>query len=400
MSQGISGDAIRSFVGGGTVLSEQVVETIKEYANRFVKELVQQSSSISHAEAKSVVDSNDLRSAVEKVDLARVLGTSTDSAEVHKVSTPPVKSPLATSLPKFPLYNSDDDNVPVERNTKSLYQLNGHSSEVQEWIKLHNGSKPMVCCLGTALIFKRIVDAIRETCSQPELNFCCGPNGIQVQAVGPSHVSLLSLELRASGFDYYSCALPVQLGINVASLHGFLKQVVKNDQITILYVPESRECTFYVEDGTRSSVFTMKLKVMDSQSFQITEGNFASHWIMPTAALQRVCRDLKACVNNDNVQIITTKDQKLSFVGTGRCGKFKITCDESMAKLVTMNRPCDVLFSHPYLNSFAKASPLSSHLVLKVGEDSPLMCGFEIENVGFLHFYLAPKVKEASTSPR
>jgi len=390
-----------------TVFSEQVYENLQDCTARLVLELAKLSRATSQSAGKSLVDTQDLQTAFAKLDfeaLSQSIGTPIEVPEREgsslptNSSTPPQQRTSNTkiNLSSFKS-NYRDPEADDHKQQKCLYQQNnGHSDEVQEFLKQNGQNVMMVACLGSAVVFKRVVESIRESCSQPEINFFCGPTGIQVQAVGPNHVSLLALELRATGFEMYMCPQTVVLGLSINGLSSFLKQVVKNDQITIIHVANSRECTLFVEDGSRSSVFSMKLKVMETQAFQITEGNYSSQWIMPSAALARVCRDIKSCANSDNVQIITTKDNKISFVGVGRYGKYKTTCDETMAKLVVMNNPCELLFSHPYLYSFTKAAPLSTNLILKLGEESPLMCGFEIENLGHLHFYLAPKIKDNS----
>jgi len=412
-------DAIREVISTAgrddVVFSEQVQEGIRACTTKFCQELVRLCSQASQAQGKAVVDTNDLKNAYSELKLQSVLPVASSSEpqpegdkqpkiEFKLRSSPASPSPTKSQLTLFPMFkntaNTTDSTDPEndKQIVKCLYQQNnGHSQEVQAWIK-KLGSTSLVACLGSATIFKKIIDSIRETVSQPEINFFFGPGGVQVQAVGPSHVSLLSLELKPSGFETYTCPQPVTLGLNIAGLSSFFKQVVKNDQVTILHVSGTRDCTFIIEDGTRVSEFTMKLKHMESQTLQITEGVYASHWVMPSSALQRVCRDLKACVNNDNVHI-AAKDNHLSFTGAGRYGRHRIVCDESMAKAISMNGPCDILFSLPYLHSFTKAGSLSNTLLLKLGEESPLMCGYELENLGFLNFYLAPKLKEASDFP-
>ena len=47
-----------------------------------------------------------------------------------------------------------------------------------------------------------------------------------------------------------------------------------------------------------------------------------------------------------------------------------------------------------YLNLFNKAAPLSNHVVLYLSNDTPLVVEYQIERLGSLKFYLAPKISD------
>ncbi len=51
-------------------------------------------------------------------------------------------------------------------------------------------------------------------------------------------------------------------------------------------------------------------------------------------------------------------------------------------------------FALRYLNMFNKASSLSSHVKLMLAPDIPLVVEYEIERLGVLRYYLAPKIHE------
>jgi len=85
----------------------------------------------------------------------------------------------------------------------------------------------MNVCFGSAVMLRRIVTCIKESGIQPEVNFEFTKDLITVQSLGPQNVSLLSLHLRASAFEFYSCSKPVTLGLNLTGLDQFLKQATK-----------------------------------------------------------------------------------------------------------------------------------------------------------------------------
>lgn len=68
--------------------------------------------------------------------------------------------------------------------------------------------------LAQSAILKKVLDAIKDLLN--EANFECTDDGIKVQAMDNSHVSLVSLELRSDGFEKYRCDRNLSMGVNLA----------------------------------------------------------------------------------------------------------------------------------------------------------------------------------------
>jgi hypothetical protein len=51
-------------------------------------------------------------------------------------------------------------------------------------------------------------------------------------------------------------------------------------------------------------------------------------------------------------------------------------------------------FGLRYLNSFGKAAPLSGSVQLSLSPDMPMCVSFQIEDIGYVKYYLAPKMEE------
>jgi len=67
------------------------------------------------------------------------------------------------------------------------------------------------------------VDAIRDLCKDVNADRC--EKGLQVLSMDSSHVALVSLLLRESGFSELKCDRRTSLGMNVDSLAKILKLV-------------------------------------------------------------------------------------------------------------------------------------------------------------------------------
>lgn len=57
--------------------------------------------------------------------------------------------------------------------------------------------------LGSGLVFKKIVEAIKDLVKN--VNIDAGQTGMSMQAMDSSHVALVSLTLQEDGFEKYRC---------------------------------------------------------------------------------------------------------------------------------------------------------------------------------------------------
>ena len=64
------------------------------------------------------------------------------------------------------------------------------------------------------------------------------------------------------------------------------------------------------------------------------------------------------------------------------------------ATVIEMNEPVSLTFALRYLNSFTKATPLSSTVTLSLSSELPVVVEYKIAEMGYIRFYLAPKIEE------
>jgi len=273
----------------------------------------------------------------------------------------------------------------------SLFRRNkGHSPFVQHWIEENNNSATMVAVFGSAITLKRIFDCLKDNCGQSEVNMECDPKLIQMQALGNESVSVISIDLFPKSLEFYSCPLGLKLGIIFSGITGFLKQGLKNDQVSILYSNGSRECLFVLEDGARTSIFQMRLKIFENSSLIISEGDYPIVATIPSNTFARIFKDFKGCVSDITINV--SENGIFSFVGSGNYGSIQIVCDDIITEKYS---EFTSTFSCAYLFNFSKSVIIlnSSVLKMKFGPDLPVMCSFGIDNeVGKVNYFLAYKM--------
>jgi proliferating cell nuclear antigen len=248
--------------------------------------------------------------------------------------------------------------------------------------------------------FKKIVEAIKDIVT--DINFDCNSNGISVQAIDASHVSLVSLVLRSEGFESYQCDNPISLGINLSSLYKILKCSSSEDSITISCGddPESLSITFESQEKDRSSQFHLRLIQIDPEQLGIPDTEYNATICLTSVEYRRICTDMSTL--GDTMDIAVSKEG-LKFEIDGDIGKGSITLHQPLKETsidenikLGISEPVKMTFALRHLNSFAKATPLSDKIIIRMSKDVPLQLHFKIYNLGFIRYYLAPKENESN----
>ena len=64
------------------------------------------------------------------------------------------------------------------------------------------------------------------------------------------------------------------------------------------------------------------------------------------------------------------------------------------AVMIEMEEPVSLTFALRYLNSFTKATPLANQVTISMSSDLPVVVEYRIEGMGYIRYYLAPKIEE------
>ncbi|EME28990.1 proliferating cell nuclear antigen [Galdieria sulphuraria] len=251
--------------------------------------------------------------------------------------------------------------------------------------------------LTQASLIKKILEAIKDLVT--DANFDCSPEGLSLQAMDSSHVSLVSMVLHAQGFEMFRCQRAVSLGINLASLTKILKCAGNDDSITLRADEKGDKAEFVFESQSqdRLSEFELKLMDIDSEHLGIPDTKYSAIVEMPSSEYRRICSDLG--VMGDTVRISVSKES-VKFQVDGDIGKGSVCLHPSSVVdkptevvKISLEEPVDMIFSIRYLNYFAKAAPLSDTVTLSLSKDFPLQIEFKFgEQMGYLRYYLAPKI--------
>lgn len=212
-----------------------------------------------------------------------------------------------------------------------------------------------------------------------------------------SHVSLITLVLRKDGFDHYRCDSAMTMGVKMASIAKVLKCADAHDTVTLKAEDEGELLSLVFEnaEADRISDFEIKLVELEAEHLDIPEEESQAVITMSSGEFQRLCRDLITL--GDSCAISVTKEG-VRFSVDGDVGKGSVmlrpsdSVDGNKGVHVEMREVIEQRFALRYLGMFTKATPLSDKVKLTLTVDMPMKIEYELENVGSLCFYLAPKM--------
>ncbi|EHA8590113.1 Proliferating cell nuclear antigen [Cocos nucifera] len=243
-------------------------------------------------------------------------------------------------------------------------------------------------------LLKKVLEAIRELVN--DANFDCSATGFSLQAMDSSHVALVALLLRSEGFEHYRCDRNLSMGMNLNNMAKMLRCAGNDDIITIKADDGSDTVTFMFESPNQDKIadFEMKLMDIDSEHLGIPDAEYHAIVRMPSAEFARICKDLSSIgdtVTKEGVKFSTAGD-----IGTANivCRQNKTVDKPEEATIIEMQEPVSLTFALRYMNSFTKATPLSETVTISLSSELPVVVEYKIADMGYIRFYLAPKIED------
>ena len=120
---------------------------------------------------------------------------------------------------------------------------------------------------------------------------------------------------------------------------------------------------------------------------------------MPANDFQKVCRDLT--ILGDTVSVSCTKGSVRFSVsgdlGSGNTELHQTTDVDAKPEEtveIKLEEPVNLSFALRYLNFFTKATGLDNTVALSLSPDIPLMLEYPMGELGYVRYFLAPKIDE------
>ncbi len=252
--------------------------------------------------------------------------------------------------------------------------------------------------------FRTLIEALKEILTEANLEF--DSTGIRIIDVDETHTVLTYLRLHAERFEYFYCNAKFVLGVNMLYLFKLIKTLSNNDSLT-LFLPASNpnKLGIRAENAEKGTTHTWMMKLFDTnvENIELPNIQFTSTIHMPSADLQKICRDFNALAE---LLEITNSNSDLIFrcVGDFVDGETVILSDSQGGIKVqrsqnqSQNEIVQGVFELKYLVLFTKCTNLCPSTEIYLKNDYPLVLRYMVANLGEVRLVLAAKKQKTDSS--
>lgn len=250
------------------------------------------------------------------------------------------------------------------------------------------------------------------------VNIVFRPNGIYIQTMDNSHVSILELNIPKEWFSTYECDEDETLGINISILHKILATKEKSQILNIVYDKDadSDKLQLHFMNGTLNAQEEKPAKKSKKTALPETK-NYETHFEIPLVELQVEQMDIPQIEYQAEFSLASTNfsnivNQLKMFGDTMdiECSEEKIVlyshCTESGKMSVEINiddltefsinegEELKLSFSLSYLHHICAFNKLTKEIDIKLCDNYPLSASYHFGEEAKMKFYLAPKMDD------
>jgi len=270
-------------------------------------------------------------------------------------------------------------------------------------------------------------------------------DGISLQSMDASHVALVEMNLKFENFEYYRLDEKTHMGLNLLNLNKIFG-AFSGGNVTMQSDSDGDIVKFIFEDekSQKTQNFELRLMDIDVEPLGIPEQEYEATFTMPSNEFTKIVKDLLVIgdavtiavtkgdvmfkVEGDigKADIVIKKDEKLSERKKKRKTKKKNkkknvkkeNDDEEMEEEVAVEseseeessdnnsdsepnmlelkvkEKIELQFAAAYLKKFCAAAPLSKTVSVSLSKDVPMVICYEIEDLGHIKYFLAPKIDD------
>jgi proliferating cell nuclear antigen len=262
------------------------------------------------------------------------------------------------------------------------------------------------------------------------LNIQFTPEGMSIQTMDTSHISVVELNIPANWFSEYDCEQSITLGIHIGILSKILSTKDKSQNLTINNstndqdkleihftssqavetnalenVVISQPITLSIKKSAKKTASIPVVKIYDShfeiplidiesEVVEIPPIEYAAEFSLSSINYSTIVNQLK--LFGDTMDIECSEEKILLYSHSTESGKMcvNIDIDDLTEFSINEGQNIKISFSLNYLHHICAFHKLTKEIELKVCESYPLCAIYQLGDNATLRFYLAPKITD------
>lgn len=245
-------------------------------------------------------------------------------------------------------------------------------------------------------VLQNVFDALKDFIQ--DARWYCSEDGMTLQCMDPGHVVLCNFTIRSDSLEYYRCDRRLVLGLNVSTIVKMLKCARENDVLTLTCDEQADrlKLSFETPKGERRAEYEMVLLDIEEDCLIVDHISYDVRLCLPSNEFNRICQNLSRF---GDVIEISSQGEDVSFLSRGDVGNalivYRQTCTDSGRSKVKLVASGTATLQLPtrHVCVSAKATELTSYVVLEMMDNSHLVVRYDFEQFGQMVFYLAAKIE-------
>lgn len=239
-------------------------------------------------------------------------------------------------------------------------------------------------------IFKKVIESVSEIVDQMEIK--ATSKGLAIQVMDTMHVSLADIFFTADTFSSYRCDRDTQLGIPLKYFLTILRNLSTEDSSILRFSCEDDPHTLKIEHIMEESnyEFEVALCKIGSDNYTVPELDYEGQIRMPCSQFRSISKS------------IGSFGDYIKFVCDKNCFSFKQTADtvnnrmcleaNGSSVFIDSSQPIEAEIAMKYISIINKVSSLSEEISICMGNSQPLFFNIKLNSLGYVRFYVAPKL--------
>jgi|TARA_B100000900_G_C20586076_1_gene719605 proliferating cell nuclear antigen PCNA len=253
---------------------------------------------------------------------------------------------------------------------------------------------------GKCEIFSQVFQHIKLFTEHINIHF--RENGLYIQTMDGSHVSIFELSMPNTWFDEYKLGESGELviGIHSAILYRLLHSRDKEHTIH-LEMPEKDSDNLYVdftcENGNvYDRHYQINLMEIDAEQLSIPDMEYQAEFSLPSITFANLIDQFK--LFGDTLQLFCSEEKINMKAHSQETGNMNVAIpiDDILSFAIDEGEEINMFFSLSHLHNICCYSKIAKNMEIFVKKECPLRVTYPLdEEECYIRFYLAPKIDDS-----
>ena len=235
-------------------------------------------------------------------------------------------------------------------------------------------------------IFKASFEAVCKIVNEVQMEI--DSDGIRLNAIDPSHVTFVHLNIDEYEFDRYECAKPLKICFDTNEFLKYLKRIGKDSLMEL-----SADANYLIirAEGTTNETFKLKLIEIDDSIPPIPTIEYPNTFKVPTTLFKEIIKDISEFSQKIK---ITNKENDIKFIAYGDFADAEIQYTSTDTVNDNLPENCSAVYDVVKIEPMLKADKFAKTTSISWGNDMPIFIEMKSENEKQeLSFLLAPRIE-------